>query len=338
VISISRTDVKPCVKGCGFLPPTAQYLDPYSKRPKAAALLAGLTWIQELLQQFPNHTGTNPLPLTIPVDNDGIVKEVHRTINAQTPTYELLSPDFDILQAIRTKLNELPIPTDIAHVKGHQDRESSRGMNSTLEQISLCSLTDKLTPSTRNPRGGLDCSHPGSLVLARAAALFHGEQQVTKGIPAYIRDAAHTPVMKDNLTIRRSNEATGRDNSRDNTTYEPIDWRHYGESFKKLSHGRRIQISKYTNNLLPTKRRLSTFEHRVDGCCFACNQLWEDTTHMLECTCDARCTARRAARVAFQQKLTCMHTPDILTHLLCNSMDSWLARRPVVMLARTGPA
>jgi hypothetical protein len=25
-----------------------------------------------------------------------------------------------------------------------------------------------------------------------------------------------------------------------------------------------------------------------------------------------------------------MHTPDILTHLLCNSMDSWLARRPVI--------
>jgi hypothetical protein len=124
------------------------------------------------------------------------------------------------------------------------------------------------------------------------------------------------------------------------TTYEFIDWRHYGESFKKLSHGRRIQISKYTNDLLPTtKRRLSTFDNRVDGRCFACcKQLWEDTTHMLTCTCDARCTARNAARgVAFQQKLTRMHTPDIpLTHL-CNSMDSWLARRPVVIPARNGP-
>jgi hypothetical protein len=59
--------------------------------------------------------------------------------------------------------------------------------------------------------------------------------------------------------------------------------------------------------------------------CLQSNQLWEDTTHMLTCTCDARCTARNAARVAFQQKLTHMHTPDILTHLLCNSMDSWLA-------------
>jgi hypothetical protein len=49
VISISSTDVRPNVIGGGFLPLTAQYLDPYSKRPEAAALLAGLTWIQKLL-------------------------------------------------------------------------------------------------------------------------------------------------------------------------------------------------------------------------------------------------------------------------------------------------
>jgi hypothetical protein len=128
VISISQTDVKTSVKGGGFLPPMAQYLDPYStKRPEAAALLAGLTWIHKLLQKYPNHTtGTDPrpYPLPIPVDNEGVVKDVHhRIINAQTPTYDLLlSPDFDIMQAIRTKINELPIRTDIAHVRGHQDR------------------------------------------------------------------------------------------------------------------------------------------------------------------------------------------------------------------------
>jgi hypothetical protein len=115
VISISQADVKTSVKGGGFLPPTmAQYLDPYSKRPEAAALvLTGLTWIQKLLQKYPNHTGTNPNPLPIPVDNEGVVKDGHRIINAQTPTFDLLSPDFDIMQAIRTKLNELPIRTDM---------------------------------------------------------------------------------------------------------------------------------------------------------------------------------------------------------------------------------
>jgi hypothetical protein len=55
------------------------------------------------------------------------------------------------------------------------------------------------------------------------------------------------------------------------------------------------------------------------------------TTHMFTCTCDARCHARKAAWLIFQQKLTHMHTPDILTHLICNhSMDSWLAQQPVI--------
>jgi hypothetical protein len=58
---------------------------------------------------------------------------------------------------------------------------------------------------------------------------------------------------------------------------------------------------------------------------------------MVTCTCDARCAARKAARVTFQQKLTRMHTPDILTRLLCNSMDSLLARQPVIAPAWNGP-
>jgi hypothetical protein len=32
-----------------------------------------------------------------------------------------------------------------------------------------------------------------------------------------------------------------------------------------------------------------------------------------------------------------LHTPDILTHLICNNMDSWLSRRPVLPPALDGP-
>jgi hypothetical protein len=61
------------------------------------------------------------------------------------------------------------------------------------------------------------------------AALFHSEQQVTKGIPEYIRDAAHMPALKEEYLIRCSKEATGRDKSWDEAIYESIDWRHHGE-------------------------------------------------------------------------------------------------------------
>jgi hypothetical protein len=58
---------------------------------------------------------------------------------------------------------------------------------------------------------------------------------------------------------------------------------------------------------------------------------------MLTCTCDARCEARKAAPMIFQQKLMSMHTPDILTHTICKSMDNWLARRPVLLPEWNGP-
>jgi hypothetical protein len=79
--------------------------------------------------------------------------------------------------------------------------------------------------------------------------------------------------MKEYL-IRRSKEATERDKSWDEATYDSIDCCHYGEVFKKLPHGRRIQISKYTNDLLtPHQTTPCTFDNRVDGRCFACNRL-----------------------------------------------------------------
>jgi hypothetical protein len=100
VISLSQIEVATCAKGGGFLPTTAKYLDPYSQRTEAAALLAGLCWIKTLLNRFPNHTHNNPPSLPIPIDNKAVVTDVNRTINLQTPTFDLLSPDYDTLQAI----------------------------------------------------------------------------------------------------------------------------------------------------------------------------------------------------------------------------------------------
>lgn len=40
-----------------------------------------------------------------------------------------------------------------------------------------------------------------------------------------------------------------------------------------------IQVSKYTNHLFLTKGWLQTIDNCEDRHCFACHQLWEDTTH-----------------------------------------------------------
>jgi hypothetical protein len=333
VISLSKEAVAVCVKGGGYLPPTAQYLDPYSNRTEAAALLAGISWIKTLLHENPNPYITPTPSLPIAIDNKSVVLDVHRTISPLTPTFDLLSPDYDILQAVRRMLKELPISTDIFHVKAHQDQTKSWAeLNGTAKiKVLADKQAAKIYGKAKDRTGLFPTWIPGT-----QAALFHDDKQVTKSISAYIRDAKHTPEMRKYL-IRRSKEATGREKSWDSETYETIAWKPFGESFGKLSIGRKIQISKYTNDLLPTARRIQTLDNRMDGRCFACNLLWETTTHVLTCSCEARGPARMAARTTFQQKLSRLHTPDVMNKLLCDSVDSWLARRPVTLPIWNGP-
>jgi hypothetical protein len=96
-------------------------------------------------------------------------------------------------------------------------------LNATIHFLHFCEVLHtraRKNPELCTPRGHENCTciFPTWIPGTRAAP-FHGEQKVTKGIPAYIRDADHTPAMKEYL-IRRSNEATGRDKSWDEVTYE----------------------------------------------------------------------------------------------------------------------
>jgi hypothetical protein len=324
VISITYFGVNADVKGGGFLPPTAQYLDPYSKRPEAAALFAGLTWIQALLQQYPNTNPTNETnpTLPIPVDNEAVVKDLIQTVNEQTPTFHLLSPDYDILQAIRSTIAAIPITTDIFHVKSHQDKKTPYADLTPDAQINVLADRQAEAIYTKAPhRTGL---FP-TWVPGTRAALFHGPHQVTTRIPEYIRIAKHAPDMKEYL-IRRSHEATGRDTKWDDNTFDSIAWQPLGESFKKLSVGQRIQLSKYMNDLLPTLKRQQTMNNTIDGRCFECNQLWEDTNHVIRCPSESRCHARQEALTIFRQHLSKQHTPDIMANLISECMNSWINR------------
>jgi hypothetical protein len=188
----------------------------------------------------------------------------------------------------------------------------SRGTNSTLEQKSMHLLTSKLTPSMIQET-------PTAVTKSKASLRTFGMQLTCQSWKNTLFDAP----LRQPLDVK-SHGTTPRTN-------ESINWRHYGESFKKLSHGRCIQISKYTHQR-PAPHQTTPFDFR----------------HLQSATMGGHhplvnmylwCSMHRSqrSRVVFQQNLTRMHTPDIPTHLLCNSMDSWLARRPVVMPARNGP-
>jgi hypothetical protein len=123
VLSTTNDIIGSDIKGGGLLPPSAPYANHASKRPEAAALYAALQWIELVLKKYPDTTncaGDSP-PLPIPIDNQSVIDDIQRPIHDNTPTFHTMSPDYDIIQAIRTLIPTLPIKLDIFHIKGHQD-------------------------------------------------------------------------------------------------------------------------------------------------------------------------------------------------------------------------
>jgi hypothetical protein len=233
------------------------------------------------------------------VDNKAVISDVHRTVDELTSTLHFLHADHDILQAIRSVITTLPIPVDIFHVKSHQD------LLKPFEDLPPPAQINVLADHHADAIYQLSPNHTGlfpTWVPGTRAALFHNQHQVTKDYPQYLRTAAHAPDMQSYL-VRRSKEATGRDSSWDAATFDTIAWKPLGEAFKKLSTGQRIQLSKYMNDLLPTGARLQKFDNKNDGRCFDCNQLWEDTNHVLRCPSDTRHTIRTEAFATFRKHL-----------------------------------
>jgi hypothetical protein len=65
--------------------------------------------------------------------------------------------------------------------------------------------------------------------------------------------------------MQRSHDATGRDSQWDAATFNSIDWQSLGKALRPLSIGQWIQLSKFMNGILPTLRRLQTFDKTTDG-------------------------------------------------------------------------
>jgi hypothetical protein len=62
VISTPMEKISADIKGGDLLPPMAQYLDPYSKPPEAAAPFAGLSYITPMIPQHHSRYRLYPIP------------------------------------------------------------------------------------------------------------------------------------------------------------------------------------------------------------------------------------------------------------------------------------
>ena len=124
--------------------------------------------------------------------------------------------------------------------------------------------------------------------------------------------------------------ATGHDSKWTDIIYDNIAWGHLGEALCWLVIGQCTQLSKYMNNLLPTAKCLQAFDNKHDRCCFDCQQLWENTNHVLQCLSEAWFQARTDAFTVLWQHFQKQHTPNVMTNLLCDSMDHWFHHHCIV--------
>ena len=112
------------------------------------------------------------------------------------------------------------------------------------------------------------------------AALYHGPTQITTDIPNYICNATHKPPMCAYL-IKWSQNAMDHGSKWIDITYDNIAWQHLSKAFQCLMIGQCTQLLKYINGIFPTAKQLQMFHNKHVGRCFDCNQLWEDTNHVL---------------------------------------------------------
>ena len=181
-------------QGGGILPPSAQYTKHASKRPEAAALYAALQWLTTLLWRYPDSTndaGETPA-LPIPIDNQSVIEDIHRPTSELTSIFQLLTPDFDIIQAIWMLIHELPIKVNIFHVKSHQDRNHPFDKLTPYAQMNV--LVDHYAEYLHSQPETTIGIFP-SWIPGTKAALYQGTSPITSNIPTYIRRAAHEPTM-----------------------------------------------------------------------------------------------------------------------------------------------
>jgi hypothetical protein len=183
-------------------------------------------------------------------------------------------------------------------IKDHQDGHNQWDERDICVKINV--LTDRQARATYQTRW----------VPGIGATLFHGAKQVTKRIPVYIHHAKHTPDRKRYLiqcSTRRHQDMTNHGMKQVPT--RPL----IGDIMVKHSRSYAMEAGSRSPSIPTTYFRpyegykQSTIQP-LDRQCFDCNQLWEDTTHVLTCSCDASCVARKIARNIFQQKLRQMHT------------------------------
>jgi hypothetical protein len=183
----------------------------------------------------------------------------------------------------------------IQWVNSHQDKY-------TAQKISQMKLSQTMMPTryatwctttpTTKYAGG---SHQSGWMPYLNAGLLCEGWLVTKKQDCHINTAATATTLQDTIIKDSKRQDPTIDTEWTEDTFKSVDWQANGSSFKALTPGQHLQISKYAHEWTPTMHHWAQISNKIDQWCFACGHLKENVQHMLLCPSGCRQAARSKA-------------------------------------------
>ena len=249
--------------------------------------------------------------------------------NINTPIYDFLKADYDILQGILHVIDKLPLKATVQWVKGHQDRDTPRH-KLPVPALANCIADDVCTTMYhQHPR---NIGRFPNWIPGMKAALLHNGKLVTKAHDDYVTTAATAPRLCQHIINDSKKCDKFIPNDWTDATFDDIDWKVINSSLKAVSIGCHFQLSKFAHEWTPTLHHLAKIDNSIDHRCFTCQHLQnfvkEDINHMLHCTSKRCTTAHTKALLDFKQHLSCYHTPAPMANCIMSALERWFKDLP----------
>ena len=180
-----------------------------------------------------------------------------------------LSPHYDWLSAIRSRLGNL-------HVRSHRSHPDS---NTVTTEEMLLQATTQLSLQIATP------PEPTDLLPCPSsdATLLVGTKVINNNFRFHLRQAYHLPLFR-SYALDKFGWST--------TTFDNINWDAISCAYKKRSVNQQLRTTKFMYGWLPVGRLRTRIDPLADDRCPSCFGRNETNIHLLRCTAPQRRTLR----------------------------------------------
>jgi hypothetical protein len=241
-----------------------------SFRAEAYGILSYLCLVYRAFEYTCNNL---PAGLIIYTDAESVLKTLPKML--EWPFYfpsKTLAPEWDVLQAIVTRIKAFPVRPLLQWVEGHQDDNVAYNRLSLPAQLNVDA--DKIAGEYEYK----PYQHPKAVpIISGITVQLHLKQgTITSKLKQVIRKAASATAMQKHLCM--VNEWTDAD-------FKCVDWETHGMSVRKHYTQKRF-ITKLVHDWLPLGHLISKYGQSLPIKCPSCDHQDEDRKHFI--TCPAR--------------------------------------------------